>query len=672
MARPGIDVDRYRSFIDLAGGLNTDASTYTMEDTEASDLLNVRLDPLGPIGGRLGTDLQNLATGYGTPTGAPPEFTGAAIQKPMRSLYRYYKTDGNDLLLFTLNQYLGKIADLGVPGTAENIPPDGGAVTDPAFVDDADETAIDQAWEFLTIKDWAYFCTTTGLLRRTDGVDVYLVGETCAEDPASASEINVGVGSLPNGTYEYVLTRVYKDGLGESPVSGTWTGAVAAGPSDLRSALPALPRSDVVGYNVYRGKVDVVGGPKYRVNISPATAGDFDDSVVYGSLGDRAKTNLIEPPKSKFLTLHQNRVALGYLTEGTIGSPEESFFSVAFSNSNAPDEFEFDIRYTVHVPNGETPTGMASYNNILYVTTLSYITPIVGTGILRGPTLNLPDYRIAASVRGPGCLSHRALKQANGELYMTNHIGVWRMRGNRIQDISENRVAKNVIRAEMDPLKRHLAIGVATEHDYRVTFPKRAGSTLPELTLIWDFKAEGFLVDEGYELADYAFLDGGADDLELYATEASDLSLLYKGDTDNQDWDAAGAAKKNIERRWRSKDFSLGGKVGATSRNRTMVIDGRNTQSTVTLKIHMNRDRLSQTVQALDFYGAASKWGAAIWGQFKWGVKGQIQKHISMPQAAIGERIAIEFVQNTAEAPFLIEMFAIGGQDKGVRGVTYG
>ena len=57
-------VSKVVAFTDFSGGLNTDASTYKIKDNESPDLLNIRLNPVGPISGRYGSALLNTVAEF--------------------------------------------------------------------------------------------------------------------------------------------------------------------------------------------------------------------------------------------------------------------------------------------------------------------------------------------------------------------------------------------------------------------------------------------------------------------------------------------------------------------------------------------------------------------------------------------------------------------------------
>ena len=168
----GMKLAFLETFLDMSGGLNSDASTYTIKNNESPDLRNVRADPLGPISGRFGVERKNAEASFTVDTNGA---TLSAVH-PVRSFFRYYREGVADLLLFTLNNRLIKCNpadDLSLPANLENIPPSGGAATDPAFTN-AEE--IDKAWNFAVIRGWCYFCTQDAVPYRTDGNFVYKVG----------------------------------------------------------------------------------------------------------------------------------------------------------------------------------------------------------------------------------------------------------------------------------------------------------------------------------------------------------------------------------------------------------------------------------------------------------------------------------------------------------------
>jgi hypothetical protein len=650
----GEHVDSLRAFIDMSGGLNSDASTYAIKDPESPDLRNVRTDPLGPISGRYGAARANGAGGYGTPDGAG-NFVGAALNKPLRSLFRYLKQNGSHLLLFTLENFLGKIASLSGNHDAVNIPYAAGAAGSAGL------PVSDKNWSMVSFKDWVYLTTQDAVLHRTNGTNLYRAGEPPSEALAAVA---VAGGALPIATYRYVRTRVFMDGLGESPVGAEVTATTAGANLQVQLTFPAAPRNDIIAYRAYRTlSTGAAGGPYYFVT-QQAPSAVFTDNTADNLLGPRVDLLKVQPPKAAFVTEHHNRIWIGKLTEGS--TPR--YFEVMPSNAEKPDEFRSDVAYAIRNPDGEFVTGMVSDNGTLYITTMNHVFPIVGTGVERGPFINIPDYRVASGVKGPGAYNHRMIQKRNGAIFMLNKSDLWRISSGRAQPLSEYRLRKfldaNVARTLID-----IGAAACTRDHYRATVA-RTGSTRADLTIIYDFQSDAFLVDDGYSVGAYAFLDGDTDNFLLYAGEATDKSYLYLMDTGNQDWDPAAVANKNIRRRWRSKDISIGA-VSQTGQPRVLVIQGRQTGSRVALNLYANNNVATEPMGFLEFLQGSTIWGAFIWGQALWSTAGGgVQEHrVSVPQSLLGERLAWEFIQEENAEPFKIEMVTTTGRkESGIRG----
>lgn len=672
----GMKLAFLETFLDMSGGLNSDASTYTIKNNESPDLENIRLDPLGPASGRYGTLRKNASGGFTL------DKNGAVLSSvhPVRSIFRYYRETGGDLLLFTLDDRLIKCNptdDLSLPASLENIPPSGGAATDPAFVN-AEE--IDKAWNFVVMKGWCFFCTQDATVYRTDGNYVYKVGEAPA-DPAETPTLAAGVGAnLPVGDYYYVVTRVYDDGLGESPISTESLVFNLAAPGAIQVTIPnPTARLDADSYNIYRTLARPAasgqnGPPYYLVaNIPnphpPAGALVYNDNIGPTGLGERVDTTRDEPPRAAFCEIHAERLWLGRLSEGAPVSVYR-YYESAFSDANKPDQFPGDYSFFFENPKGEMLTGMHSHAGMLFHTTHNYLFTVVGTGEERGPTVNVPDFRVARRIRGPGAMSHRVIHEHEGTVYMMNKRGFWTIQGQQVQRLSKFRVEK-FIRENLDDSRANLAVGTLTRNHYRVSFPIVGGTNLPELTMIYDFDANAFLVDNGYQVASYALLDGEGDSYQLFAGEARNFSYLYEMDTGNQDWDPEATptpAYKNITRRYRTKDFSFGRRPGETTQPRVGLVEGIQTNSHIRLDCWLNKDRLKVFITNLDFLPAGKLWGTFIWNDgTHWGSAGQKTRVFGMPQGTLAERQGFEFTQTLNEPPFSIEMFGIGGGFKGVR-----
>jgi len=657
----GQGVDSHRSFIDMSGGLNSDASTYTMKDEESPDLRNVRTNPLGPIKGRLGVSLANEAGGYTTPVAGTGEMNNGApfLNKPLKSLHRYYRQNGSHLLLFTVENYLARIPTLSGVHTAFNIPLQGSAADAPGL------PVSDRNWSMATFRDWVYLTTQDSVPYRTDGVGLFEVGQAPSE---VFTAVPVVGGALPITTYRYVIVRVYKDGLGDSPRSVEVSATTAGANLQIQLTMPAAPaaRNDIVSYKIYRTLAGAAAntGPYYLVT-TQAPSAVFVDNVPDNSLTFRLDMTYIQPHKAAFLTVHQNRLWLAKLTEGSTARHLE----VMPSDANRPDQFKSDVAYSIRNPAQEVVSGIFSYNGVLYVTSLNQLFPVVGSGLERGPFINIPDYRVAAPIKGPGALNHRVIQQRNGSVFMTNKVDVWQIKGREIKPLSEYRL-RDFLDLNLNRQLVEASAGVCTRDHYRVSFAA-VGQTRPSMTLIYDFQSNAFLVDDGASLISYAYLDGDSDNLSLYAGEGTDNgTYLYLMDTGNQDWDPLNTIYKNIIRRWRSKDIPIG-PIGQTGQPRILIIEGRQTGSRVTLNLYVNNNQSQITLGFLDFVQGVTTWGAFNWGDAKWATtQGGVQEHrIHVPQTALGERLAWEFVQEEDAGAFQIEMVTTTGlKEPGIRG----
>jgi len=653
----GVQLDGIKSITDLSGGINSDASSFTLRDEEVLDTSrNVRIDPLGPIMGRHPVSRQGPVNGYQSPA-------GPVLNKPARSLHRYYRTDGAHRLLFTSEGYLLKI-DMATISACVNIPPEGGAATDPAFTDTG-QTDVDQAWEMLTYRDWVYMTTGSAFPRRTNGSFVYQVGR--AAPTAAGTVVPAAGGALAAGTYYYRFTRVYGT-LGESPMGAEGTVTLVGPNFQATVTVPAFT-ADQTGMRVYRSLVNATAGvgPYYLVT-ERAAAGAFLDNVAETALQGRLDQTLLTPPKAAFCELHQDRLWLAKLTEaaGTF------YIDVMFSESGQPDTFRAQNRIRCPNPGGESLTGIRSYNGMLLLFTMNNVFAVVGTGIERGAQLSVPDYSIIKVARGPGAMSQRVIRELNGSLYFTNKRDVWRLTGNELQSISEFRV-RRFLEANVNDSQGALAQGVATRSQYRVTFVQN-GQANPGVTLIYDTQADGFLVDEGYEVLAYEYIAGDTDTPTLYSTWANlDSAQILKMDDENPIYDGdwfESTDLRPVVRRFRTKDFNLGA-AGQHMQPLMLILEGRATEGTLAVTAFINKDKSTVPLGSFAF-AAGVIWGFFLWGKAKWASAGQVLHHVPLPQAARSERISFQFEQTDLQPPFYIEHVGIGYKRGEVRSVPVG
>jgi hypothetical protein len=656
-----MNLDFLKSFINFSDGGNSDASTFSIRDTElalldADDLIltkNVRVDPLGPVRGRLGTQLLNNATGYNIAA-------AGVINFPIKLLHRYYRMDGTHRLVLTANtRCFSVLTSDYTAGT--NIPPSGGAAPDPAFANTASQTDVNVQWEALTFKDWVYMTSPLALPKRTDGTFLYRVGEDVTAVTTAPSLI---AGTIPAGTYYYVLTRIYRDGLGESPVSAEFSFVLGA-PGGIQHTLPALERTDQTAWNLYRSIVGQQGGPYFLVNTSPLAPGAFNDTFLEGALGSRVDTTRIEPFASSFCAIHHERLWLARITEN-LASPLRFYFDLQFSDANAPDQFPAEFRLRFPNPSGEPLTGIWSYQGTLFLFTMNHVFAVIGTGVERGARVGIPDYRVVLYAKGPGAMSQRVIQELNGAVYFTNKTDVWRMTGNRIDSLSEFRVRRFLART-LDTALVNRTTGAITRNQYRITYPKLGGTGLPQQTLIYDVQAGAFVPDDGYQIHSYCYMAGEADAGELLGTAAENNSLLYRMDSGNTDWGVVPQATKAVPRKFRTKDFAFGRALGDFVAHKHLVVEGTVTGATTLVTAHLDRDKASIQVGTLLFEEEGANWDDEGWDFFDWALTGLVTHDISLPQSALSERIALTVEQSDLQAPFEIERLTFGGMHKGAR-----
>ncbi|HEY7698911.1 MAG TPA: hypothetical protein VIE88_10875, partial [Vicinamibacteria bacterium] len=581
-----------RDLTDFSDGANSDASSFSIKDSElvvldaAGSILskNVRPDPLGPIAGRLGTDLLNAATGYNVSAAGDINF-------PIKMIHRYHRQDGTHRLVMTANTRCFSVLTSDYL-TPTNIPPSGGAGTDPAFANASSQTDVNVQWESLTFKDWVYFTSGLAFPRRTDGAFVYRVGEDVTAVTTAPALI---AGTIPAGTYYYRLCRVYVGGLGESPVSAEFSFALGA-PGGIQHTMPALERADQASWALYRSAVGQQGGPYFLVatGIPP---GAFNDTFLESQLGSRVDMTRVEPAPSAFCAIHHERLWLARITD-SLTIPTRSYFDVQFSDANRPDQFPAEFRLRFPNPSGEPLRGIASYGGVLYLFTLNYLFAVVGTGVERGSSVLIPDYRVVPLGRGPGAMSQRTIQNLNGVLFFTNKKDIWRMEGGKVESVSEFRIRK-LLERTLDTALADRAQGTITRTQYRVSYPKLNGNGLAAFTIVYDTQADAFIPDEGYAVAAYCYLDGEADANELLASEADNFSLLYELESGNADWDPTGAAETAIQRIFRTKDLSLGAGPSLWKQHRFLELEAATTDATITIYAHLDRDATTIQVRVV-------------------------------------------------------------------------
>lgn len=640
-----VGVDKQLDLIDFSGGLNTDSSTFTMKMNESPDLLNVRLDPLGPVSGRNGVERLNDSAGYSG-------FEAFAV----KTLHRYYRVGTTPIILLTINNKLLKITRAAPSSTTE-----------------VGTIQADVAWETAQMNGYVFLTNRASRPLKTNGDAVYILGEKPTETVTPADGAGAET-NIPAGTYYYVFTRVYKTtGLpetGESPASAqlSWTLAV---PGDIQLTFPAIPRNDILNWNIYRSLAGQANGPYYFVgsHIGGVVPSTFQDDVAPEALVDKVDLQRVEPPKAAICCVHQNRLWLAKLTELT-----GQMFNVDLiaSDVGKPEQFRaISTRYKAENTSGEEIRGMYSYGGMLVVTTMTHVFAVVGTGAEGGPTGDIPDYRVVLLARGPGAMSHRVMQGRHGLLFMTNKTDVWQMRGQEITSLSDRRV-NQYLSDNLDQSRSDLSIGVCTEKDYRVTFP--AGASLyPNRTIIYNYRADGFVVDDHYTLASYAYLDGETDLLELLAGEANGAtgaSYLYKMDSDgfNSDWNPVAKVVANFERRYITSDLSLANTFAETATYRLLGIECSAFGASLIVSAFLDHDNSEVLLGVINFSESTTEWDEFSWDNANWSGANQIRKTSSLPQGTIGNRIAIKLLQNSLNGdPFRVELITLGGQLKGIR-----
>jgi len=245
-----------------------------------------------------------------------------------------------------------------------------------------------------------------------------------------------------------------------------------------------------------------------------------------------------------------------------------------------------------------------------------------------------------------------------------------------------------VLKFMLDNVNRasaHLSTGVATDTEYRVSFPVFENS-LHAYTLIYDVVADAFMVDRGYRMFGYVFLDGETDSGELIGVGdfETDTSHIYKMDTGALgDFNPATSLYVDIDWDLKLKNFVMGD-LNDRWQGRFAVFGFGRSSGTSPVSLYMTlNDKAEFSLPPLFITVGGGTVGGITWNNFVWdggrvwneeeettpGVQTR-QQTVSLIQAVQAERIGVRFSQSGLTGPFELEMLHLVGEGRGIRGVA--
>lgn len=222
--------------------------------------------------------------------------------------------------------------------------------------------------ELVHALDNAYLFNGADAVRRWQGARLYTAGLLAPSGAPTAAAPSAG-GTLPAGTaLYYAVTFVYgtlgesnlgPPSAGQTPNAGNLTIGLSAIPTGATSLWPGGGTSDVTARRIYR-RTGTTGAWQRLKEIADNTTTTYTDD------GTDAVNSLLEPPTNrgtpplaKYGCWHNSRM----LCAGIQGRLND----IDYSLQNLPDAFRAADRVSVFLDDGDTITGLVSWNKSVLI-----------------------------------------------------------------------------------------------------------------------------------------------------------------------------------------------------------------------------------------------------------------------------------------------------------------
>lgn len=277
-------------------------------------------------------------------------------------------------------------------------------------------------YDFATLNDYAFMVDGVDPNLKFNGTTFYALGIPVPGAGPTLTEVNLGAGALPNGTYQYVVTFVNVDGEegNPSPVSSI---TIAAGPSNVNitniplSPAPAVGAQQVVARRVYRTEV---GGNRFFLvtTIADNVTTVFLDTVTDANLGIEVEFDNDVPPVLSMIETHKDRLW---------GVDPQFPSNLLFSKKFRHDQWPILNSIPVGLDDGDVITALVSFFDQLVVFKRKSIYVVSGDD-----NINFALQKAQTDDR-IGALNNRVPSVIGNKVYFLSERGVYSFDGLRIE-----------------------------------------------------------------------------------------------------------------------------------------------------------------------------------------------------------------------------------------------
>lgn len=559
---------------DFRGGLNSEASEYTIGENQAVEFVNLRTNrKFGGITKRKTSVL------YGTPG-----------SHSIEGLHRYYQTDGDKYLLAagSTKLYVGD-DDLG---TFQTI---GQSFTD------------SKRWTFATYKDIAIgtngyeqpikYDGKTQITANTDGSRT--ASDVVAELGAPFAELNTGTALDASSWYQYKVA--FYDGTTYS-YSTARSNPILTGSGVYDITLTGIPfgPNGTTQRIIYRTVGDasraavLADTSYYRVaTISDNTTTTYNDSVSDATLlADSAPTwatvsagTNVTPPKGKYILVHGERAFIA----GNVTSKSDIYYSDTFN----PDYFDPESFERVRPDDGDEITFVKTVLGILTIGKTNTIQKFYTDGAI-------DTWSISAPLSFIGCPApYTASNSPLGLIYL-GRSGIYRFNGQYSQLISD---AVNPDILDINPSLIGSTVGIYFKNEYLLAYPSsESGGASNNRVLVYEIVRDSYAIDTK-TIDSFSTFDSGTDigvlyygtsgsDGKIYADEGSGTSLTkrLKSEFDLGSYDDARSIGEEVdpmlEISWDITINGASGTIDSHAYGASAIIDRPDTSGTWTSDIY--------------------------------------------------------------------------------------
>ena len=485
--------------------MQSQTTPYANPDGTANDLLNVRANvEAGALAKR------------------DPQLTyGSCYPAAVKSLFRYYKSDGTQFTVENIDQYIYSGSDTG------------GACT---LIGQGN--TVGKRWDWLTYKNiaigtngydepikWDGKITTTA---NTDGARTS--GDLVTELGAPFAELNTGSNLDASSWYQYKIACL--NSSGQYYFNNAKSNPILTGSTVKDIYLTDIPLCQIgtSARYIYRTVGDatraaVVADTSYYLdtiiydNSTRVYADTRTDAVLLGDQVPKWSTVSagvnMTPPYARFSTLTEERLVFGNRPDGTVDGKSTLYVSEAY-NPDLFDTNSSDKTLLIRPDDGDEITMLETFLGTLTIgkdNTISKVYTDYST--VAQWTISNPMSFIGVSA--PYSVASMPL----GIIYLNRH-GLYKF--DQSSQLISDAVTKDI--RNISPTAIPEAVGTYWNNEYNLAYADiSTGSQINNRVLIYDFARKSFVKDSKY-VDSWSKFDSGTDFGTLYAGSSQSDGLV--------------------------------------------------------------------------------------------------------------------------------------------------